>query len=1037
MSGLLKILFFLCFLQVLAIGQFVNNASIVDFRSNEKNIKPDIVFDHLTEKDGLSSVNVMDMLRDKDGFLWICTSLGLNRFDGFRFEVFRHNQQDSTTILNNHLTAICEDPKGNIWGTTEDGIFCYQKSKGTFRNYRTWDKSIYPRLNAITCDRNGNIWAGSEFGLVKLDISSGRFHYFRHEMDNPCSMTSDQIGKRGIACDPSGTGLWLGTKNGLNFFDFDNEDFTNYQNTQDTMLFNNHRISAMHTGKNGIVWMYDDVTKDVIGLDTRNKSIKHRINMRSRLSNPYMGNIFETSDGQLWYSSNSFETIRIDLNSNYQSEIVRNSISDPASIIGDYVSSAWEDTDHTLWLGTIAGISRYNPSRMFYRIIRLAEKYPELDQNWHITCMAQNPLNGEWWLGSRNGKIYVYDPINNQSRYIDLIAMAKGEESPTFIVDIEFHKGLAIICAINQPTLQYNIKTNKLQRFYGLTGKYKDYKARVFSLETDSTYILGNNFDQVLRWNFKQNTIQEITFHCPLDPDGLTYSAGWLNSFKDKGTWMSAQNSSAGYIHPGDSTIYTVDMNIGMKNGTGGYFNSLGIDNHGNMYFTYISRGLFQLKKRKEKIESIDDVDVSFWDSSDGLISENLQSSTSDHDGNIWCASFNKFSIVNPTNNTIYSFKIHLSESNSFYYNYFVPLENGHMLTNIKGNLVEFFPERMKLEYPATNPLISSIKLPEKSIYLSDEKEITLQPDENFISIRFGCLSIQKYYPYAYQYKMDGVNEEWVESDGIAEAVYSNLPPGKYLFKLRTISNDRKWLSTEKHLKITIKTPFYKSWWFISLICIAIGYIIFYTIRARIRNISNIEDLKSKAQLLEKEKTAVMYENLKQHLNPHFLFNSLTSLSSLIRIDQRQAGDFLDKMSKVYRYILKNKENETVPLMEELRFVDLYNQLQKTRFGDGLQIKINIPEEFHYRKIAPVTLQNLVENAIKHNIADDDTPLVILMYVEDDYLVVQNNFQTKGFVETSNKQGQNSMISLYKYLSPRPVIINETEDFYTVKIPLI
>ena len=366
-----------------------------------------------------------------------------------------------------------------------------------------------------------------------------------------------------------------------------------------------------------------------------------------------------------------------------------------------------------------------------------------------------------------------------------------------------------------------------------------------------------------------------------------------------------------------------------------------------------------------------------------------------------------------------------------------MPLQNGHMLTNIKGNLVEFFPERMKLEYPATNPLISSIKLPEKSIYLSDEKEITLQPDENFISIRFGCLSMQKYYPYAYQYKMDGVNEEWVESDGIAEAVYSNLPPGKYQFKLRTISNDRKWLSTEKHLKITIKTPFYKSWWFISLICIVIGYIIFYTIRARIRNISNIEDLKSKAQLLEKEKTAVMYENLKQNLNPHFLFNSLTSLSSLIRIDQRQAGDFLDKMSKVYRYILKNKENETVPLMEELRFVDLYNQLQKTRFGDGLQIKISIPEEFHYRKIAPVTLQNLVENAIKHNIADDDTPLVILMYVEDDYLVVQNNFQTKGFVETSNKQGQNSMISLYKYLSPRPVIINETEDFYTVKIPLI
>ena len=180
-----------------------------------------------------------------------------------------------------------------------------------------------------------------------------------------------------------------------------------------------------------------------------------------------------------------------------------------------------------------------------------------------------------------------------------------------------------------------------------------------------------------------------------------------------------------------------------------------------------------------------------------------------------------------------------------------------------------------------------------------------------------------------------------------------------------------------------------------------------------------------------------MYENLKQHLNPHFLFNSLTSLSSLIRIDPKQAGDFLDKMSKVYRYILKNKDNETVPLIEELKFVELYNQLQKTRFSDGLIITIDIPEDLQYRKIAPVTLQNLVENAIKHNIADAETPLYIKIYSKDDYLIVQNNLQKKNFVETSNKQGQNSMISLYRYLSSRPVMIEENDKFYTVRIPLI
>jgi LytS/YehU family sensor histidine kinase len=103
-------------------------------------------------------------------------------------------------------------------------------------------------------------------------------------------------------------------------------------------------------------------------------------------------------------------------------------------------------------------------------------------------------------------------------------------------------------------------------------------------------------------------------------------------------------------------------------------------------------------------------------------------------------------------------------------------------------------------------------------------------------------------------------------------------------------------------------------------------------------------------------------------------------------------------MSKVYRYILKNRDNEVVPLSEEIKFVQLYNDLQKTRFENALQIHMNIDEEYHHRKIAPVTLQNLVENAIKHNTADIDSPLIIELFIENDCLVVRNNLQKKNFV---------------------------------------
>jgi LytS/YehU family sensor histidine kinase len=213
--------------------------------------------------------------------------------------------------------------------------------------------------------------------------------------------------------------------------------------------------------------------------------------------------------------------------------------------------------------------------------------------------------------------------------------------------------------------------------------------------------------------------------------------------------------------------------------------------------------------------------------------------------------------------------------------------------------------------------------------------------------------------------------------------------------------------------------------------------IIYFIYRYRLHQHQAFLKLENKAQALEKEKTQVQYENLKQHLNPHFLFNSLTSLSSLIRTDQKLAINFLDGMSKIYRYILQSKDNETIALKEEIKFIDAFVQLQKTRFQNGLVFNIDIDEDFFHRKIVPVTLQNLIENAIKHNIVDEESPLVIDMYVEDEYLVVKNNLQKKKFVDTSNKQGLESLQSLYKYLSDKPFTCEEKDGYYVVKIPLI
>lgn len=188
---------------------------------------------------------------------------------------------------------------------------------------------------------------------------------------------------------------------------------------------------------------------------------------------------------------------------------------------------------------------------------------------------------------------------------------------------------------------------------------------------------------------------------------------------------------------------------------------------------------------------------------------------------------------------------------------------------------------------------------------------------------------------------------------------------------------------------------------------------------------------------IEKERALVQFDNLKNQLNPHFLFNSLSSLNSLIFENQQLASDFLQQLSKVYRYVLQYKDGELVKLETEIQFIRHYTKLLQTRFSKYLNFSISLSEEALERKIVPVTLQVLIENAIKHNIISEQKPLSIHIYDEGEYLVVKNSLQIKNIVESSNKVGLQNMKNLYAFLSNTPFQINREQQFFTVKVPLL
>jgi sensor histidine kinase YesM len=191
------------------------------------------------------------------------------------------------------------------------------------------------------------------------------------------------------------------------------------------------------------------------------------------------------------------------------------------------------------------------------------------------------------------------------------------------------------------------------------------------------------------------------------------------------------------------------------------------------------------------------------------------------------------------------------------------------------------------------------------------------------------------------------------------------------------------------------------------------------------------------AEALKQANLQSQLDSLKSQINPHFLFNSLSSLSCLIADDSERAEKFVDELAAVYRYLLKTNEKELTTLSKELKFIQAYYHLLKTRFGRGILLEIEVENNCLEYLLPPLTLQILVENAVKHNSILADHPLVIRIYTESDNLVVVNNVQKKHSLIESDKTGLSNIVAKYRLLKQRRINIRQTEGKFEVIIPLI
>ena len=179
------------------------------------------------------------------------------------------------------------------------------------------------------------------------------------------------------------------------------------------------------------------------------------------------------------------------------------------------------------------------------------------------------------------------------------------------------------------------------------------------------------------------------------------------------------------------------------------------------------------------------------------------------------------------------------------------------------------------------------------------------------------------------------------------------------------------------------------------------------------------------------------FESLKNQLDPHFLFNSLNVLDSLIEENPVQAQRFTNSMSKIYRYVLEQKDKELVSVEEEIDFAKTYCELLKTRFEDAVTFEFNISEEDKKGFVVPLSLQLLLENSIKHNFATSSKPLNIKIFTEKGNLIIENNLQTRELPNTSTGVGLANIVSRYNLLTERNVFVEKSEAFFRVKLPIL
>nr|WP_229262268.1 two-component regulator propeller domain-containing protein [Duganella guangzhouensis] len=799
-------------------------------------------FEQLSVEHGLAQETVLAIAQDKQGFIWLGTQAGLTRFDGYRTVTYKSAVSDPRSLVDNWVRVLHLDRSGQLWVGTDGGLDRYDSSTRTFTHFLPRESAQRGNGNrhvrAIEDDGLGGLWIASADGLHHFDPVSKRFISWHHDAADAGSLSNDHV--NALARDAAGR-LWVGTASGLDMLPPGATRFQHYAvDASGNSKFNS--VTALQVDSAQTLWVGTQGGLEqwrLLGSEPQRRRLGAREGLNPGAN---ITTLYEDSEANLWVGSVADGLFRW-MPAEERMVAYRHQVSDTHSIADNQVSALFRDRVGTFWVGTWNdGVSRVDMgSGGFARIVRQADVPNTLSDNKIRSIVADG--HGKLWLGSGAG-LNLYDPVSGDSKVWRHDAQNANSISDDQVSTLWREKNGNLWIGGQAGVNYLNLATGAIRAISFVRGDPASDTIR--NIVADRSGILWIASRGGLH-RLDPITLQSSTFrHDPSDPGSLSDNVVRPILEDRRGQlWIGTFNG--------------LDL-LDRKSGKFRHFRRDPTDpyslSHDEVHYLYEdARGAIWVGTAAglNKMEVAADGSIRFrrYLRKDGIADDAIASILPDDAGNLWISTNSGLSRLNVETGLVRNYSGADGTIEGAYF-------DGAALRTADGTLyfggfngiTAFAPADVRENSVAPTVAITDFQIFNKSLKpgqgehpdvlktaIEHTGALTLTEADSVFSLEFAALHYAAPQRNRFAYQLQGFDEDWVVTDSTKRfATYTNLDPGTYVFRVKAANKDGIWNDNAATLEITIQPPFWKTWWFRSLLAlIAMGgaYAIYH---ARVRN---------------------------------------------------------------------------------------------------------------------------------------------------------------------------------------------------------